>query len=136
MTNHRTVFFSFCLVIVLLVSFFSLGWRTGMVVALSIPLVLAMTFVSMKYFDIGLHKISLGALVLALGLMVDDAIIVGENIYSYREEGYSLRDAAVKGASEIATPLTFAILSNIVAFLPLLSDGLHDWLFQKIQTAA
>ncbi|RCI69603.1 AcrB/AcrD/AcrF family protein, partial [Pseudomonas aeruginosa] len=63
------------LVIVLLVSFFSLGLRTGLVVALSIPLVLAMTFAAMHYFGIGLHKISLGALVLALGLLVDDAII-------------------------------------------------------------
>ncbi|WP_438893642.1 efflux RND transporter permease subunit, partial [Bacillus cereus group sp. BC326] len=60
------------------------------------------------------------AFIIALGIVVDDAIMVGENIYSYREEGYSLRDAAVKGAQEIATPLTFAILSNIVAFLPLL----------------
>ena len=61
--------------IVLLVSFFSLGVRTGMVVALAIPLVLAMTFACMYYLGIGLHKISLGALVLALGLLVDDAII-------------------------------------------------------------
>src|SRR5690606_38860273 len=65
-------------VIVLLVSFFSLGFRTGLVVAVSIPLVLAMTFAAMYYFGIGLHKISLGALVLALGLLVDDAIIAVE----------------------------------------------------------
>src|SRR3990167_8761013 len=65
-------------IIVLLVSFFSLGLRTGLVVALSIPLVLAMTFAAMYYLGIGLHKISLGALVLALGLMVDDAIIAVE----------------------------------------------------------
>ena len=64
--------------IVLLVSFFSLGVRTGLVVAVSIPLVLAMTFALMHAFDIGLHKISLGALVLALGLLVDDAIIAVE----------------------------------------------------------
>src|SRR5690606_39892049 len=57
--------------VVLLVCFFSLGLRTGFVVALSSPLVLAMTFTAMNYFGIGLHKISLGALVLALGLMVD-----------------------------------------------------------------
>ncbi len=63
---------------------------------------------------------SMFAFIIALGIVVDDAIMVGENIYSYREQGYSLRDAAVKGAQEIATPLTFAILSNIVAFLPLL----------------
>src|SRR5690606_34545511 len=60
-------------IIVLLVSFFSLGFRTGLVVAFSIPLVLAMTFAGMHLFDVGLHKISLGALILALGLLVDDA---------------------------------------------------------------
>ena len=65
-------------VIVLVVSFLSLGLRTGLVVALSIPLVLAMTFGFMHYLNIGLHKISLGALVLALGLLVDDAIIAVE----------------------------------------------------------
>ena len=65
-------------IIVLLVSFFSLGFRTGLVVALSIPLVLAMTFAGMNLFDVGLHKISLGALILALGLLVDDAIIAVE----------------------------------------------------------
>ncbi|WP_330970400.1 efflux RND transporter permease subunit, partial [Lysobacter sp. A3-1-A15] len=64
--------------IVLLVCFVSLGWRTGLVVALSIPLVLAMTFAAMQFFGVGLHKISLGALVLSLGLLVDDAIIAVE----------------------------------------------------------
>src|SRR3546814_9292084 len=64
--------------IVLVVSFFSLGMRTGLVVGLSIPLVLAMTFAAMYLFDVGLHKISLGALVIALGLLVDDAIIAVE----------------------------------------------------------
>src|SRR5690606_15752535 len=76
-------------VIVLVVSFFSLGFRTGLVVALSIPLVLAMTFAVMDYFDIGLHKISLGALVLALGLLVDDAIIAVEMMAVKMEQGYS-----------------------------------------------
>src|SRR3970040_2788927 len=64
--------------IVLLVSFLSLGWRTGLVVALSVSLVLAMTFGMMLFFGVGLHKISLGALGLALGLLVDDAIIAVE----------------------------------------------------------
>ncbi|MCB1566930.1 MAG: efflux RND transporter permease subunit, partial [Xanthomonadales bacterium] len=77
------------LVIVLLVSFFSLGFRSGLVVALSIPLVLAMTFAVMHYFGIGLHKISLGALVVALGLLVDDAIIAVEMMSVKMEQGYS-----------------------------------------------
>jgi multidrug efflux pump len=76
-------------IIVLLVSFFSLGFRTGLVVALSIPLVLAMTFAGMQYFGIGLHKISLGALVLALGLLVDDAIIAVDMMAVKMEQGFS-----------------------------------------------
>src|SRR4030095_7311839 len=64
--------------IVLAVSLVSLGLRTGLVVAISIPLVLAITFLFMAWFDIGLHKISLGALILSLGLLVDDAIIAVE----------------------------------------------------------
>ena len=82
--------------IVLLVSFFSLGLRTGMVVAVSIPLVLAMTFALMHYFGIGLHKVSLGALVLALGLLGDEAIVAVVMMAIMREPGYSrLKAAAV-----------------------------------------
>src|SRR5690606_27903022 len=80
--------------IVLVVSFFSLGLRTGMVVAVSIPLVLAMTFALMHYFGIGLHKVSLGALVLALGLMADDAIIAVEMMAIKMEQGFSRLKAA------------------------------------------
>jgi multidrug efflux pump len=79
---------------VLLVSFFSLGLRTGLVVAVTIPLVLAMTFALMHYFGIGLHKISLGALVLALGLLVDDAIIAVEMMAVKIEQGFSPLRAA------------------------------------------
>ncbi|MGB2683230.1 MAG: efflux RND transporter permease subunit, partial [Candidatus Competibacter sp.] len=74
--------------IVLAVTFFSLGLRTGMVVALSIPLVLAVTFLLMWLFNVGLHKISLGALILALGLLVDDAIIAVEMMWVKMEEGW------------------------------------------------
>lgn len=73
--------------IVLAVSLLSLGWRTGLVVAISIPLVLAMTFLSMWVFGIGLHKISLGALILSLGLLVDDAIIAVEMMAVKLEQG-------------------------------------------------
>ncbi|MGV8397527.1 efflux RND transporter permease subunit, partial [Pseudomonas aeruginosa] len=83
------------LVIVLLVSFFSLGLRTGLVVALSIPLVLAMTFAAMHYFGIGLHKISLGALVLALGLLVDDVIFALVMMAVKMEQAYDRLKAAI-----------------------------------------
>ena len=75
-------------IIVLVVCFFSLGLRTGLVVALSIPLVLAVTFFGMRLFDVGLHKISLGALILALGLLVDDAIIAVEMMVVKMEQGW------------------------------------------------
>ncbi|MEP6484779.1 MAG: efflux RND transporter permease subunit, partial [Rudaea sp.] len=91
--------------IVLLVCFFSLGFRTGLVVALSIPLVLAMTFAAMKFFGIDLHKISLGALVLALGLLVDDAIIAVEMMAIKMEQGFDRMKAAAFAYSSTAFPM-------------------------------
>ncbi|MBM7335259.1 efflux RND transporter permease subunit [Alloalcanivorax marinus] len=107
------------LVIVLLVSFFSLGARTGLVVALSIPLVLAMTFALMRYFDIGLHKISLGALVLALGLMVDDAIIAVEMMAIKMEQGLSRIKAAGFAWTSTAFPMLTGTLITAAGFLPI-----------------
>ncbi|GAB6389515.1 efflux RND transporter permease subunit [Stutzerimonas marianensis] len=107
------------LVIVLLVSFFSLGVRTGLVVALSIPLVLAMTFAAMNYFDIGLHKISLGALVLALGLLVDDAIIAVEMMAIKMEQGYDRLKAASYAWSSTAFPMLTGTLITAAGFLPI-----------------
>jgi len=107
------------LAIVLLVSFFSLGARTGLVVALSIPLVLAMTFALMNYFDIGLHKISLGALVLALGLMVDDAIIAVEMMAIKMEQGLSRLKAAGFAWTSTAFPMLTGTLITAAGFLPI-----------------
>ncbi|QVM90298.1 efflux RND transporter permease subunit [Pseudomonas entomophila] len=107
------------LVIVLLVSFFSLGLRTGLVVALAIPLVLAMTFASMHYFGIGLHKISLGALVLALGLLVDDAIIAVEMMAIKMEQGYDRLKAASYAWSSTAFPMLTGTLITAAGFLPI-----------------
>ncbi|RRV69958.1 efflux RND transporter permease subunit [Stutzerimonas stutzeri] len=107
------------LVIVLLVSFFSLGVRTGLVVALSIPLVLAMTFAAMNYLDIGLHKISLGALVLALGLMVDDAIIAVEMMAIKMEQGYDRLRAASFAWTSTAFPMLTGTLITAAGFLPI-----------------
>ncbi|MFV3304099.1 efflux RND transporter permease subunit [Pseudomonas sp. NY15181] len=107
------------LIIVLLVSFFSLGLRTGLVVALSIPLVLAMTFASMYYFGIGLHKISLGALVLALGLLVDDAIIAVEMMAVKMEQGYDRLKAASYAWTSTAFPMLTGTLVTAAGFLPI-----------------
>ncbi|MBS0227413.1 MAG: efflux RND transporter permease subunit [Proteobacteria bacterium] len=105
--------------IVLLVSFFSLGLRTGTVVAVSIPLVLAMTFATMHLFDIGLHKISLGALVLALGLLVDDAIIAVEMMAIKMEQGYSRLKAASFAWESTAFPMLTGTLVTAAGFLPI-----------------
>ncbi|WP_301359902.1 efflux RND transporter permease subunit [Stutzerimonas nitrititolerans] len=107
------------LVIVLLVSFFSLGVRTGLVVAFSIPLVLAMTFATMHYLNIGLHKISLGALVLALGLMVDDAIIAVEMMAIKMEQGYDRLKAASFAWTSTAFPMLTGTLITAAGFLPI-----------------
>ncbi len=105
--------------IVLLVSFFSLGRRAGLVVALSIPLVLAMTFASMFYFGIGLHKISLGALVLALGLLVDDAIIAIEMMAVKIEQGFDRLQAASFAYRSTAFPMLTGTLVTAAGFLPI-----------------
>ncbi|SER81722.1 Multidrug efflux pump subunit AcrB [Vreelandella subterranea] len=114
----KNAWMGLALVLVLMALF--LEARLAFWVTLGIPTAFLGAMLFLPWIGVSLNMISMFAFIIALGIVVDDAIMVGENIYSYREEGYSLRDAAVKGAREIATPLTFAILSNIVAFLPLL----------------
>jgi multidrug efflux pump len=104
--------------IVLAVSFLSLGWRTGMVVALSIPLVLAMTFLLMKVFGIDLHRISLGALIIALGLLVDDAIIAVEMMVVKIEQGWEKAKAATFAYTSTAFPMLTGTLITAAAFTP------------------
>ena len=103
--------------IVLAVSLVSLGLRTGLVVAVSIPLVLAVTFLFMWLFDIGLHKISLGALILSLGLLVDDAIIAVEMMAIKLEQGFDRFRAASFAYTSTAFPMLTGTLVT-VAGLP------------------
>jgi multidrug efflux pump len=105
--------------IVLGVSFISLGIRTGLVVALTIPLVLAMTFIAMSQFGIDLHKISLGSLVLALGLLVDDAIIAVEMMAVKLEQGYDRLKAAAFAYTSTAFPMLTGTLITAAGFLPI-----------------
>lgn len=105
-------------VIVLLVSFFSLGFRTGLVVAISIPLVLAITFLLMKFFGIELQRISLGALIIALGLLVDDAMIAVEMMVIKLEQGWSRFKAATFAFESTAFPMLTGTLITAVGFLP------------------
>ncbi len=105
--------------VVLLVTFISLGLRTGMVVALSIPLVLAATFLAMRYFNIGLHKVSLGALILALGLLVDDAIIAVEMMWVKMEQGWERTRAAAFAYTNTAGPMLSGTLVTVAGFIPI-----------------
>ncbi len=104
--------------IVLAVSFLSLGWRTGTVVALSIPLVLTITFFLMKIFGIDLQRISLGALVIALGLLVDDAIIAVEMMVVKMEQGWDRFKAATFAYTSTAFPMLTGTLITAAAFTP------------------
>lgn len=107
------------LVIVLGVSLLSLGLRTGIVVAIAIPVVMAATFLLMQIFNIGLHKISLGALILALGLLVDDAIIAVEMMASKMEQGWDRLKAASFAFQSTAMPMLTGTLVTVAGFLPI-----------------
>ncbi|MCC7544797.1 MAG: efflux RND transporter permease subunit [Aquabacterium sp.] len=115
-------------VVVLAVSFISLGLHTkplrldiwpGMVVAITIPLVLAVTFLVMFYWGVGLHKISLGALIISLGLLVDDAIIAVEMMVHKLEDGYDKVSAATAAYDLTAMPMLTGTLITAVGFLPI-----------------
>ncbi|WP_312531348.1 efflux RND transporter permease subunit, partial [Paracoccus sp. (in: a-proteobacteria)] len=105
--------------IVLLVSFVSLGLRAGFVVTLTIPLVLAITFIIMEYYGITLQRISLGALIIALGLLVDDAMIAIETMISRLEAGDSLAKAASYAWTSIAFPMLTGTLVTVAGFIPI-----------------
>ena len=104
--------------IVLVVSFLSLGVRAGLVVSLSIPLVLAMTFVIMEYSGISLQRISLGALIIALGLLVDDAMIAVEMMVARLEAGDTLKKAATAVYTSTAFPMLTGTLVTVASFIP------------------
>ena len=106
------------IVIVLVISFISLGLRAGMVVAISIPLVLAITFVVMEYSGISLQRISLGALIIALGLLVDDAMIAVEMMVARLEAGDDLRKAATYVYTSTAFPMLTGTLVTVAGFIP------------------
>jgi multidrug efflux pump subunit AcrB len=106
------------LVIVLAVSFLSLGWRTGIVVALSVPLVLGIVFIVMQAMGINLHRITLGALIIALGLMVDDAIIAVETMLVKMEQGIKRAEAAAFAWTSTAFPRLTGALVTTAGFLP------------------
>ena len=106
------------LIIVLVVSFLTLGWRTGIVVALSVPLVLAIVFLVMYAWGLDLHRITLGALIIALGLLVDDAIIAIEMMVVKMEQGWDRARAATFAWTSTAFPMLTGTLVTAAGFLP------------------
>ena len=107
------------LAIVLFVSFVALGWRTGIVVAMSVPLVLAIVFIVMNAMSLDLHRITLGALIIALGLLVDDAIIAVEMMVVKMEQGWDRVRAASFAWDSTAFPMLTGTLVTAAGFLPI-----------------
>ena len=116
--NEFLLKFVVALGVVLVVSFLSLGWRTGIVVALAVPLTLALVFVVMDLLGIELQRVSLGALIISLGLLVDDAIIAVETMVVKLEEGWDRVKAATFAWQSTAFPMLTGTLVTAAGFLP------------------
>jgi len=124
-------YFGLILVFVLLGLF--LEARLAFWVTMGIPISFLGSLLFIPQFGISINMVSLFAFIISLGIVVDDAIVVGENIYSYKQQGYGALDAAIRGAREIAMPVTFSILTNIVTFLPLyFVPGIMGKIFSNI----
>ncbi|MEM7526505.1 MAG: efflux RND transporter permease subunit [Pseudomonadota bacterium] len=113
----RNGFVGLSLVLLLLSAFLEI--RLAFWVAVGIPTAFLGAFLLLPAADVTINMVSLFAFIVALGLVVDDAIVAGENIYEYRERGLAPVEAAVQGARDIAMPLSFSIITNIIAFIPL-----------------
>jgi multidrug efflux pump subunit AcrB len=107
------------LILVLIVLSLFLEYKLAFWVAVGIPTAFLGTLLFLPIFGASINLVSMFAFILALGIVVDDAIVAGENIHEYLERGMSRIDAAIQGARDIAVPLSFSILTNIVAFIPL-----------------
>ncbi len=113
----KNAFFGLLLVLALLGLF--LEFKLAFWVTMGIPISFLGGMLFLPFLGVSFNMISMFAFIVALGIVVDDAIVAGENIYEYREQGMSLIDAAVRGARDVAMPVTFAILTNVAAFTPL-----------------
>ena len=109
------------LVLVLILLSVFLEYRLAFWVTMGIPTAFLGSLLLLPIFDVSINMVSMFAFIIALGIVVDDAIIAGENIYENMQKGIPFLDAAIIGAREVSVPLAFAILTNIVAFLPLLA---------------
>ena len=110
-----------------------LEYRLAFWVTMGIPTAFMGAMLLLPQFDLSINMFSMFAFIIALGIVVDDAIIAGENIYEHMQKGMPFMDAAIFGAREVAVPLAFAIMTNVVAFLPLLAlPGMMGKMFLAI----
>jgi multidrug efflux pump subunit AcrB len=107
------------LLLVLLLLAVFLEFKLAVWVTMGIPISFLGSFLFLPAMDVTINMISMFAFIIALGIVVDDAIVVGENIYEYRNRGMSFLEASIQGARDVAMPVTFSILTNVAAFLPL-----------------
>lgn len=129
---YQTAIQAIILVVIILLLFLR-SFRTALIIAISIPISIIATFSVMDFADVTLNVISLSGLTLAVGLVVDNAVVVLENIFRFREDGYSGKKAAVFGAQEVATPVIVSTLTTLVVLLPILFvPGIAGFLFQDL----
>ncbi|HBX65898.1 MAG TPA: AcrB/AcrD/AcrF family protein, partial [Balneolaceae bacterium] len=120
------------LVVLILLAFLRSG-RSALIIAISIPVSIITTFTVMDIADLSLNIISLSGLTLAVGMVVDDAVVVLENIFRFREQGAGRNEASVKGAKEVAVPVVISTLTTLVVFLPILFvPGIAGFLFRDL----
>jgi HAE1 family hydrophobic/amphiphilic exporter-1 len=120
------------LVVLILLAFLRSG-RSALIIAISIPVSIITTFAVMNFADLSLNIISLSGLTLAVGLVVDDAVVVLENIFRFREEGKNRKESAILGAKEVAVPVVISTLTTLVVFLPILFvPGIAGFLFRDL----
>ena len=117
-TLGNNALFGIILVFITLLIF--IGWRNALFAAWGIPFSFLLTFVIMDLIGVTMNNLSLFALILVIGMIVDDAIIVLENVHRYREQGMNAKEAAIKGTEEIMAPVIAAVATTIAAFLPML----------------
>ncbi|MCD6329189.1 MAG: efflux RND transporter permease subunit [Candidatus Cloacimonetes bacterium] len=108
------------IILVFITLFIFIGWRNALFAAWGIPFSFFLTFLIMDFLGVTMNNLSLFALILVIGMIVDDAIIVLENVHRYREQGMSAKEAAIKGTNEIMWPVVAAVATTVAAFLPML----------------
>ena len=131
--NLGTTALQACFLAFLVLLFFLRSWKSSFIAGISIPISVFVTFAVMHFTDVQLNMISLAGLALAIGLLVDNAIVVLENIFRHREKGESPRDSAVRGAMEVSNAITASTLTTLAVFIPILFvPGLAGQLFKEM----